>query len=260
MFDDFFVRLPCRRLQADADEMLRLDLAPEIAFNSQTLQELHRPERLALRRRLKDFRAHTLHAPFIDILPGSSDEDIRRAAYVKMRTVMDLATDWGSRLVVMHANYDPIYYRQQPDGWVARAADFFSRLLADGADGPRIAVENIADPTPDILLRLNAAVANPRLIHCFDFGHHHVFARIPFAEWLAQLQPCPALHFHLHDNTGSDDDHLPLGRGTIDWPRVRQVMAGLACPFTVALEPHSPENMLQSLDQYRIVFLARPLH
>ena len=91
-------------------------------------------------------------------------------------------------LVVMHFNYDPIYYRQQFPQWLERAADFFATLL-DEHDGPLIALENIAEPTPYIALQLLNKAGQPRLVHCFDFGHHHVFARIPFAEWLFYLAP-----------------------------------------------------------------------
>jgi sugar phosphate isomerase/epimerase len=259
MFDDFFVRVPLPQLRADAEELRRDGLAPEIAISGPVLKQIRRSDAPVWRRRLGLFRGHTLHAPFIDMLPGSIDSEVRRAAFVKMRKVMDLAADWGSRLVVMHANYDPIYYRHRPEVWLERAADFFSRLLEDGAAGPLIAVENIADPTPDILLQLTAAVNNPRLIHCFDFGHHHVFGRLSFPGWLARLPAGGPLHFHLHDNSGGDDEHLPLGRGTIDWKTARGIMAGLARPFTVTLEPHGRELRDEAILSYRERFLDAPV-
>jgi sugar phosphate isomerase/epimerase len=95
----------------------------------------------------------------------------------------------------------------------------------------------------------------PRLVHCFDFGHHNVFARIPFQEWLFYLDPGRHIHFHLHDNCGGNDDHLAMGQGSIDWQAARAAIAGMPCPFTIALEPKSAESRRASAAFYRKHFL-----
>jgi len=167
---------------------------------------------------------------------------------------MGIAAGLESRLVVMHFNYDPIYYRQTFPQWLERAARFFSTLLPE-RKGPLIALENIAEPTPHVSLQLVEKVGHPRLVHCFDFGHHHVFARIPFAEWLFYLKPRGHIHFHLHDNHGDCDDHLALGQGSIDWTSVKTAIDSLACPFSIALEPHSDGILHDSIAFYREHFL-----
>jgi sugar phosphate isomerase/epimerase len=204
---------------------------------------------------LQRFRKHTVHAPFMDIWPGAADGDVRRLSMERMKRTMGIAAELQSLLVVMHFNYDPIYYRQQVPQWLERAAHFFSTLLAEHS-GPLIALENIAEPTPYIVLQLLKKVAQPRLVHCFDFGHHHVFARIPFAEWLFYLNPQGHIHFHLHDNRGDFDDHLALGQGSIDWAEVKKTIAGLSCPFSIALEPKSPDILSASAAYYWKHFLA----
>jgi sugar phosphate isomerase/epimerase len=98
-------------------------------------------------------------------------------------------------------------------------------------------------------------VNRPRLVHCFDFGHHNVFARIPAEEWLFYLAPRRHIHFHFHDNHGRTDDHQALGRGTIDWAAAKAAIAGLACPFSIALEPKSSATRDVSAEYYRRHFL-----
>lgn len=255
-FDDFYVRVPLDRLAREADGLEAAGLAPEIAVGNAALDALDRSKRLRARGLASRFARHTLHAPFIDVLPGSLDAAVRRVALAKMAKTMDLAADWGTRLVVMHPNFEPIYYRHQPAAWLERAADFFQRLLGGEPGGPLIAIENVADPDPDLLVRLVAAVASPRLVHCFDFGHHRVFGRISVRAWLSRLQPAGHLHFHLHDNDGREDDHLPLGQGDIDWAAARRLLARLPSPFTVTLEPHGDEHRRQTLSYYRRRFLG----
>ena len=257
MFDDLFIRVASERLAREAAAIAALNAGPEIYIKAERIKEFTPRAIAATRAILGDFPGHTVHAPFMDVWPGAADEDVRRLSLEKLRRVMGIAAGLESRLVVMHFNYDPIYYRQTFPQWLERAARFFSTLLPE-RKGPLIALENIAEPTPHVSLQLVEKVGHPRLVHCFDFGHHHVFARIPFAEWLFYLKPRGHIHFHLHDNPGDFDDHLALGRGSIDWQEVKAVLAALPCPFSIALEPKSPEVLRDSAAFYREHFLATP--
>jgi sugar phosphate isomerase/epimerase len=255
MFDDFFVRVASENLEKEAAAIAAAGAAPEVYIGAEMLPAFTPRKIVATRRTLSRFRNHTIHAPFMDVWPGVVDADVRRLSLEKMRRTMEIAAELGSKLVVMHFNYDPVYYRQQLGEWLARSADFFSTLLA-GCAGPLIALENIAEATPYIVLQLMKRAGQPRLVHCFDFGHHHVFAGIPFEEWLFYLQPRRHIHFHFHDNAGDSDAHLALGRGNIDWGAVKAAISDLACPFSVALEPKSIENRRASIAYYRKNFLS----
>lgn len=256
MLEDLFVRVEGQRLDEEAAAIAHAGAGPEIYFAAEPLRRLTGRSVAGLRRLLARFPAHTLHAPFMDVWPGAADPAVRALSLETMRRALGLAADLGSRLVVMHYNYDPIYYRQGFAGWLERAAEFYAALL-DERDGPLVALENIADPTPYVALRLMERASRPRLVHCFDFGHHQVFGRIPFSEWLFYLRPRGHIHFHLHDNLGGRDDHLALGAGSIDWAEARTAIAALACPFTIALEPKSAATRDASLAYYRAHFLGR---
>ncbi|MFH2107635.1 MAG: sugar phosphate isomerase/epimerase family protein [Chrysiogenia bacterium] len=255
MFEDLFIRVASERLDREAAGIAALNACPEVYIKAEKLKAFSVRTIAATKKILGDFREHTIHAPFMDIWPGSAAEDIRRLSLKKMQQVMEIAAALESKLVVMHFNYDPIYYSQQFKQWLERSAHFFSTLLQDDT-GPYIALENIAEPTPYVVLQLMKKAGRPRLIHCFDFGHHQVFARIPFQEWLFYLDPRQHIHFHLHDNNGNSDDHLALGLGSIDWQAAKTVMAGLPCPFSIALEPHAADTMRASAAYYQKNFLT----
>ena len=254
MFKDFFIRVACERLDREAARIASLAAGPEVYIKAERIKDFSARRLAATKKILGDFREHTVHAPFMDVWPGAADEDIRRISLEKMAKVMEIAQALESKLVVMHFNYDPIYYRQQFGPWLERAAQFFSTLL-DEHEGPLIALENIAEPTPYIVLQLMKKAGQPRLVHCFDFGHHNVFARIPFPEWLFYLDPRQHIHFHLHDNRGDNDDHLAMGQGNIDWQAAKAAIAGLSCPFSIALEPKSADSLRVSAAYYRKYFL-----
>lgn len=255
MFEDVYIRVASERLAKEAAAITACGACPEVYIGAEALPEFTPRVIAATRKILAGFRDHTVHAPFMDLWPGAADAGVRQLSLETLRRALGIAAELGSRLVVMHFNYDPVYYRVHVADWLERAAGFFATLLSE-RQGPLIALENVAEPTPYIVLRLMEKAGQPRLIHCFDFGHHHVFARIPVEEWLFYLQPRGHIHFHLHDNRGDGDDHLALGNGTIDWPAAKAAIAGLACPFSIALEPKSNATRSVSAAYYRRHFLS----
>jgi len=254
MFENMFIRVAGERLAREIPLLLKMKANPEIYIRAEKLKEFTPKVVREFANILAAFPSHTIHAPFMDVWPGAADADIRRLSLEQMQKVMAIAAAWKSLLVVMHFNYDPIYYRQQFRQWLDRAAQFYQTLLVE-RNGPFIALENIAEPTPYIALQLMKKIDRPRLVHCFDFGHHHVFARIPFEEWLFYLNPHRHIHFHLHDNFGRNDDHLALGQGNIDWPAAKAAISGLDCPFSITLEPHSADIQRGAVACFKKIFL-----
>ena len=252
MFSDLFARVPLERLKSEHTQLQRQELNPEVYISGAAVRQLSAIGRRRFERLLAAFAGHTLHAPFLDLAPGALDDDVRDLTRRKLDRVMEAAAQWGSRLVVMHFNYDPVYYRGYFPGWLERAAELFRGLAASG---PRIALENISEPTPAVYLQLAECIGSDRIIPCFDFGHHRVFATVSFEKWLRALRPCRRIHFHLHDNDGDRDSHLPLGQGRIDWVRAKRAMASLGADFSVTLESHTPRDLDLSLAYYRRHFL-----
>lgn len=254
MFKDFFIRTTYDRLAREHSYYLKEGLRPEIYIDSDDLARITPADVEKYQQILAQFSGHTIHAPFYDISTGGFNQEIRDLSLQKMGTVMALAETWRSILVVMHFNFDPIYYGGYFKQWLENSSTFFNQL-AGTKEGPLIALENIAESTPEIARRLHAAINNRRIIHCFDLGHHHVFGTLPFEQWLVNLEPKNHLHFHFHDNNGRSDSHRALGDGTINWTAVKESLLQLKVDFTITLELHSKRDLLKSLKYYRQYFL-----
>ena len=56
-------------------------------------------------------------------------------------------------------------------------------------------------------------------------------------------------HVHIHDNMGKKDEHLPLGKGTIDWKLVMEKLSDYKGIFVT--EMSSVEEGIQSLEFLR---------
>lgn len=132
--------------------------------------------------------------------------------------------------------------------------------------GLTIALENLGPlyPGPETLSAhpltmrsLARRIGSPAIALCLDLGHAHLTADLRHT-WVDALCE-PALEqvsvFHLHDNFGARwqatedelgvdpvrlDLHLPPGRGTLPWERVRAMIAGHQAP--IILEVHPPHR------------------
>lgn len=253
MFDDLYVRSKADSFKKEWKYFLDNGINPEIYIDGETLHNMGEKDIDEFSELLKRFTSHTIHAPFFDISTGGNDSEIRDLSFLKLKKVMNMGNRWGSYLVVVHYNYNRIYYREYKDLWLKNSSLFFRNLL--NFSPPMVAIENISDPNPSIAINLEERIKSRNLIHCFDFGHHRVFGKITFGEWLSQLSSDKPIHFHFHDNDGKSDEHLPLGEGDICWAEVKNTLLELPNKFTVTLEPHSRGNLEQSLKFYREYFL-----
>ncbi len=62
---------------------------------------------------------------------------------------------------------------------------------------------------------------------------------------LTEFLSFPAAHYHLHDNDGTEDSHLALGKGTIDFePVMKAVQKNRVIPV---LEVATFEGVMESI-------------
>ena len=105
------------------------------------------------------------------------------------------------------------------------------QLLCDFAEerGITIAVENMPDipkiygKVPDEMLQILKEVDRKNSGMTFDVGHANTMGLVDeFVEkCLSKIK-----HMHIHDNHGAHDEHLPLGKGTIDWKKLMENISG----------------------------------
>jgi len=83
---------------------------------------------------------------------------------------------------------------------------------------------------------------------CLDCGHLTAFGRAPLDEWLEVLGPFIG-QLHLHDNLGQKDDHLPMGRGRVDFRRLFAYLKDQrTTPPVMTMEVHRPADVWASLE------------
>ena len=184
------------------------------------------------------------HAPFAELSPASIDPKVRAVPALRYRQAVEMATSLGISRLVIHSGFIPLVYF--PEWFVEQSVVFWREFLREIPAGITIALENVMEPGPEMLVEIARGVDDPRLGLCLDVGHANtVVSKTPPADWLAPMLP-DLRHVHLHDNHGALDEHLPLGTGTIDFA---PILAALAAhpDITITLENQDILPSLQYL-------------
>jgi sugar phosphate isomerase/epimerase len=265
----FYVNLNLRVADRDpslVDRHIDGRVPPELGLDPLLMDAKTPAWHKALARRLDDAGlARTLHLPFFDLQPGSADRRIRAATRDRLLAAFETATIYAPDRLVGHAAYDRfLYVRSFPD-WAARAADTWATVLESWPEHPPLCLENTHETDPATVAGAVAALRE-RLPEehrnmvgiCFDVGHWHSFAggsaKDNLTKWVEVLAPY-LLHMHLHDNDGSNDQHLGPGQGNIPFDTLLALLAHHGLRPTVTFEPHTPLAYAQALDFAHVHFL-----
>jgi sugar phosphate isomerase/epimerase len=184
--------------------------------------------RARLRRKLAGFARTSVHGPLGNASLASINPGIWRESLRQHLGAVELAHDIGAAVLVVHPGdlRDPRFAAE----FTRLSQEALGRLARRGEQlGITLAVENCGpyhagiDRTADDLAALIMHVGSPRLKACLDVGHGAVNHNLAD---LVRLLGKDIMHLHVHDNQGQRDDHLPMGRGTIDFSVLAPLVAG----------------------------------
>ena len=245
-----FAHLPYRYLGAYLDYILEKRVNPEIFFNAEALDNLVAEELVSFAETLSsDGISCTIHAPFMDLNPGSPEPLTRRATVHRFCQVMDAAEILKPVSMVFHPGYDRWRQGESQDEWLGYCLETFRPVLERGISiGTVIAVENIFETEPSTLKGLLDAMDSQTFRHCFDVGHWNLFKSIGMEEWFSVLGPYIA-HAHVHDNHGLRDDHMPIGDGNIDFDLYFRLMKQYAPDAVYTIEAHDRGKVEVALER-----------
>jgi sugar phosphate isomerase/epimerase len=168
---------------------------------------------------------------------ASAFPTLRAEAHALFLQAVDVFVALDAAVVNVHP--DPMTKLFSRDEVIRRNADAVAELTeAVTRRGPRLMLENLpALGRPEDLEPVFAA-AEAAAFH-LDVGHAHLNrARHEpnrTEELLAAFGDRLA-HVHVSDNFGLEDLHLPLGTGTIEWPRIVAALKRAGWDGTVTLE------------------------
>jgi sugar phosphate isomerase/epimerase len=248
--------VPFSLVRQHLDYMITKQVHPEIFFSGEMLDSILPEEIESIAAVLVNSGIScTIHAPFMDLNPGSEERLIRESTRRRFKQVCEAAAILRPKVMVFHPGYDRWRYGEKQSSWLGHSLDTFGDVLAvTDTIGCTIAVENIFEEEPSTLFTLIDSFGHPRLRHCFDVGHWNLFhaPTVGLEEWFAALGAHMA-EVHIHDNSGTRDDHAPVGEGNIDFELYFRLLSRYAPEAVWTIEAHSLvclERAIHNLAKY----------
>jgi len=217
-------------------------------------------ELVGIRSLLSSYRLGvSVHASFWDINPISHHRELRDLSLRQVEMSIDTCAELGGDITVVHFGRCSIpeveWLRRTAEGKYSEFVD--SCALYARERGVRIALENPGrDPRsyPGTFEDLRRVAEGKEGVGVtFDIGHANLFFRRKgrgstgrrIADCIREMRDL-IIHFHVHDNRGTNDDHLPPGKGGIDFVPVLRSIEEIGYSGAVILELWEPENPLSA--------------
>lgn len=189
----------------------------------------------------------TYYLPF-----GSPIGAVRQAAVEDVIKTLPFFREAGAKTVTVHPDTGPGTMESKIT--VSLNALSF-KIIADEAakHDLTILVENVPGvfSSPEAVSTLLTTV--PGLRFHLDVGH--AFIRGNRFRQLLQTFKDKLVHMHLSDNRTREDDHMPIGAGSINWADVIQAVKGIGYDGTITLEVFSNDPRYLALSRDKLLEL-----
>lgn len=200
-----------------------------------------------------DFR-YFVHAPNIDTNLASVNPLLRRAFKKTVLKVIVFAAELDAELLVSHVGrLSRDYPRKLVRKAMKNAIGSLRGINQVSNDlGMVFAIENDHKSSDYVLAgypeQINFLVENVGCKLTFDIGHANTVGKI---EDFTKLLDKFIVDVHLHDNNGREDEHLPIGKGSIDFVGLFKRMKDWRSTKPLIIECHSFAGLKESIDFVR---------
>lgn len=199
----------------------------------------------------------TVHPPAWDVNAAAPIRALRDAAAILNKAAVTFCREVGGSQIVFHPGYydsESFFSRTRAQGFCYSLLD--ELIIMCRPLGITIAFENIGGPSTALFTQEEYIHALDNIDPCvkflLDVGHAHCnHWNIPEVIDRIGDRLCG---FHLHDNNGSGDSHLPIGQGTITWSPVFDVMRSLPKDVLYVLE-YAAGTPISALEEGRDLLL-----
>ncbi|MGZ4863292.1 MAG: sugar phosphate isomerase/epimerase family protein [Halobacteriota archaeon] len=165
----------------------------------------------------------TIHSPTVDLNPASVNIGIREETTKQLNETVDLAASLDASTVTTH----PGYVKRINPELTTRSLKFALKSLEDWAlYAQDVGIEPSIENMPRNSKYFCTDVAQHKLFvetcgtsATVDVGHAHTSGSVK-AFLQADFQ---VACYHLSDNDGRRDQHLPIGKGTIEWDQLGEI-------------------------------------
>ena len=110
--------------------------------------------------------------------------------------------------------------------WLANSIETWTEALKEAGDLP-VMIENIFEEDPPKLSSPSSTTSKGRTFGSVSIRGISTSSRpCPSTDWLVPLKD-RLMEFHIHDNHGKSDEHLPVGKGLFPFRELKRFIRSL---------------------------------
>lgn len=172
---------------------------------------------------------------------GTEYEPVRRGWLEECKKRIDVASELNIPIINFHSHSRGMYLRNEKykkrvlDNWVRSLKEL---VHYDEIKNVKIMFENAAEKEEIGELKDFKYIVDrvPNLKVHLDIGHAFIFGGMKSIEKYVTSFKNKILHIHVHDNHGKSDEHLPIGKGKINWRQVIKLLKKIDYEKTITFE------------------------
>jgi len=195
----------------------------------------------------------SIHAPISDVNIASLNERIRESSTLEIIAAMEHAIELNANMVTFHPGLQSVIVpgqeRKSMDK-AKRSIRTIDRLMNEF--GIVAALENLPMmPTFGFMIgktakEMSELIDGTEMKICFDIGHANTVGQI---DDIVDLLGDRIVNVHIHDNKGSNDDHMTIGDGNIDFNKVLSKLSKYKGKYII--ESRSLESAVTSRERLK---------
>jgi sugar phosphate isomerase/epimerase len=180
-------------------------------------------------------------------------EGVRKATLAECGRIFDVCAELGIGHVTIHPDFQR--FRRQQREVVALTVESLGELAAEaGSRGLTLCLENFEEDyfSVENLREIFASVEG--LKFTLDVGHAYMKAKKTdnVVRMIGELKGS-LRHVHMHDNHGFRDEHLPLGVGSIEFPKIVAALQDAGYDGTITLEIHADDREYLEISKRKLM-------
>lgn len=200
---------------------------------------------------LKNFKGKiSIHGCCGDINPVSKDPKIKQVSIERYQLSFDVAKELNATTIVFHSDFVPFGRSKEHyiKKLILKDIEFWQTFIRQFEDaGITAVIENVYDPSPDVIKSIIEGVNSPNLKCCLDTGHANIISDLSLCEWL-KLFGDKLHHIHAHNNSKEYDEHNGFNDGTIDFKKLFTCLKDLNINPNIVIEVFDRKEALESID------------
>ncbi|HUH65662.1 MAG TPA: sugar phosphate isomerase/epimerase family protein [Syntrophales bacterium] len=158
----------------------------------------------------------------------------------RMKKLIGLSQALGITKGTFHFWMDDRYVSHET---IARKVDLAGEMVGTArTSGVTLCIENLSERYYHFTPMFERI---PDLRMTLDIGHAQLLSKVNTSFGFIENYFSRIEHVHIHDNRGGkspkDDFHLPLGEGTVDYPRILSLLQKKGYQSTVSMEVKIPD-------------------